>query len=158
MSSLLLERLRKDSTVNNSYTNLTRNTFISYNSFRPYSPVPEHRLSRFIPEEPLHLQKLLNSLLPVTSLSTQRPATRLEKPEQPPPRRTVPLPLRTAPLCCLQARPALNFPCEDRSQPRLHSPRPAEGTRMRGTTQKEPEPERIQTSVQQSKELAAYLH
>lgn len=158
MSSLLLERLRKDSTVNNSYTNLTRNTFINYNSFRPYSPVPEHCLSRFIPEEPLHLQKLLNSLLPVTSLSTQRPAKRLEEPEQPPPRHAVPLPLRTAPLCCLQARPALNFPCEDRSQPSLHSPHPVEGMRMRGTMRKGPEPDHSQTSVQQSEELGVYLH
>lgn len=87
MSSLLLARLRKDSTVNNSYTNLTRNTFISYNSFHPYSPVSKSCLSHFILDEPLHLQKLLNSLLTVTSLRNKHPANNApEEPEQALPR------------------------------------------------------------------------
>jgi len=87
MSSLLLSQLRKDSTVNNSYTNLTRNTFISYNSFHPYSPVPKHCLAHFTLDEPLHLQKLLNSLLRVTSLCNKHPANNApDRPGQAPPR------------------------------------------------------------------------
>lgn len=62
MSSLFLQQFRQDSAVNNSYTNLTRNTFISLTPSPSDSPGPKHCLSHFIQEESLHLQKFFHSL------------------------------------------------------------------------------------------------